>query len=113
MSMGKGCNVYVPSRTTTRTYEGNFVGLAMNRIENWKSLVFPIRIKTVANWIRKLKPNADIKSQKITNIIANPHVLITVYKHSKSKLRNMTPRGDDEQKTFFLSNRRWFEHITK
>jgi hypothetical protein len=70
-----------------------------------------------------MKPNADKKSQKITNIIANPHALITVYEHIKSKLRNMTPRGDDERKTFlgggegnpfFLGiNRRWFEHTTK
>ncbi len=34
MSMGKGCDSYSPSRTTTRTYEGNFVGSAMDRIEN-------------------------------------------------------------------------------
>lgn len=44
--------------------------------------------------------------------------------HIKSKLKNMTPRGDDEWKTFlggegkenlfFLGiNRRWFEHTTK
>jgi hypothetical protein len=101
LSMGKGCNLYDPSRTTTRTYEGNFVGLAMDRIENRKSPASPIQVKTAANWIRKLKPNANRKSQKITNIIVDPHALITTYKHIKSKLRNMTPRGDDEHKTFW------------
>jgi hypothetical protein len=35
--MGKGCNLYDPSRNTTRTYEGNFVGSPMDRIENRKS----------------------------------------------------------------------------
>ena len=123
-SMGKGCDLYGPSRTTTRTYEGNFVGSAMDRTENRKSPASPVRVKTAANWIRKLKPNADRKSQKITNIIADPHALITAYEHIKSKLRNMTPRGDDERKTFlggggegnpfFLGiNRRWFEHTAK
>jgi hypothetical protein len=100
LSMGKGCDLYGPSRTTTRTYEGNFVGSAMDRTENQKSPASPVRVKTAANWIRKMKPNADRKSQKITNIIADPHALITAYEHIKSKLRNMTPRGDDERKTF-------------
>jgi len=101
LSMGKGCNLYDLSRTITRTYEGNFNGLAMDRIENRKSIASPVQIKTAANWIRKLKPNANRKSQKITNIIVDPNALITLYKHIKSKLRNMTPRGDDEQKTFW------------
>jgi hypothetical protein len=74
----------------------------------------------------RLKPNVNIKSQKITDIIADPHALITSYEHIKSKLRNMTPRGDDKRKTilggggggegtpFFLGiNRRWFEHTAK
>ncbi len=34
LSMGKGCDLYGPSRTTTRTYKGNFIGLAMDRTEN-------------------------------------------------------------------------------
>jgi hypothetical protein len=59
----------------------------------------------VVNWIWKLNPNADKKSQKITNIIANPHALITVYEHIKSKLRNMTPKGDDERMTFLGGGR--------
>jgi hypothetical protein len=84
-----------------------------------KSLAFLVQVKIAANWIRKLKSNVDKKFQKITNIIFNPHPLITAYEHIKSKLRNMTPRGDDEQKTFlgrgrkpffsFGINRRWFE----
>ncbi|KAH9572826.1 hypothetical protein CY35_02G172100 [Sphagnum magellanicum] len=89
LSMGKGCDLYSPSRTTTRTYEGNFVGSTMDRTENQKSPASPVRVKTVANWIRKLKPNADRKSQKITSIIADPHALITAYEHIKSKLRNI------------------------
>jgi hypothetical protein len=57
------------------------------------------------------------------NTIVDPHALMIVYKHIKSKLRNMTPRGDEERKTFwrggeqkpfFLGiNRRWFEHTAK
>jgi hypothetical protein len=31
LSIGKGCDLYGPSRTITRTYEGNFVGSAMDR----------------------------------------------------------------------------------
>jgi hypothetical protein len=62
----------------------------MDIIENWKSPT-SIRVITTANWIRKLKPNANKKFQKITNIIADPHVFITTYEHIKSKLRNMTP----------------------
>jgi hypothetical protein len=98
LSMEKGCDLYGPSKTTTRTYEGYFVGLAMDRIINQKSHASPIRIKIMANWIRKLKPNVDRKFQKITNIITNPHEFITMYEHIKSKLKNMTPRRDDKQK---------------
>jgi hypothetical protein len=58
------------------------------------------------------------------NTIVDPHALMTAYEHIKSKLRNMTPRGDEERKTFwggegnenlFLLgiNRRWFEHTAK
>jgi hypothetical protein len=36
LSMGKGCNLYDLSRTTTRTYERNFVGLVMDKTENQK-----------------------------------------------------------------------------
>jgi hypothetical protein len=36
--IGKGCNLYGPSRNTTRTYERNFVGLLMDRIENQKTV---------------------------------------------------------------------------
>ncbi len=99
MSMGKGWNLYGPSKTTIRIYERNFVGSMMDIIGNWKSPT-SIRVITTANWIRKLKPNANKKFQKITNIIADPHVFITTYEHIKSKLRNMTPWGDDERKTF-------------
>lgn len=101
LSMGKGCDLYGPSRTTTRIYDGNFVGSAMDKIENRKSLASPIRVKTIVNWIRKLKRNANKKSQFIMNIIVDPHALMTSYKHIKSKLRNMMPRGDDERKTFW------------
>ncbi len=95
----------------------------MDRIENRKNLASPIQIKITTNWIWKLKPNANKKSQFIMNTIVDPHALMIVYKHIKSKLRNMTPRGDEEQKTFwrggerkpfFLGiNRRWFEHTAK
>jgi hypothetical protein len=34
LSMGKGYDLYSPSRTTTRIYKGNFVGLLMDRTEN-------------------------------------------------------------------------------
>jgi len=51
LSMGKGCDLYGPSRTTTRTYNGNFVGSAMDRIKNRKSFASPIRVKTTTNWI--------------------------------------------------------------
>jgi hypothetical protein len=96
--MGKGCDSYSPSKTTTRTYKGYFIGSAMDRIVNRKNHAYPIRIKIVANWIQKLKPNVDRNFQKITNIITNPHELITMYEHIKFKLRNMTPRRNDEQK---------------
>lgn len=98
--MGKGCNLYGPSRTTIGTSEGNFIGSMMDRIENFKSPPSLIRVKTSANWIWKMKPNVDRKYQKNTTIIAYPHALITMYEHIKSKLKNMTPRGDDERKTF-------------
>jgi len=42
LSMGKGCNLYGPSRTTIRTSEGNFVGSMMDRIEIFKSPPSPI-----------------------------------------------------------------------
>jgi hypothetical protein len=79
LSMGKGYDLYGPSRTTTRTYEGNFVGSVMDRTENQKSPASLVQVKTAANWIRKMKPNADRKSQNITNRIADPHALITAY----------------------------------
>jgi hypothetical protein len=47
--MGKGCNLYGPNKTTTRTYKGNFVGSAMDRTKNQKSLVSPIQVKTTTN----------------------------------------------------------------
>jgi hypothetical protein len=124
MSMGKGCNLYGLSRTTTRTYKRNFVGSVMDRIKSWKSHASHFRVKTMANWILKLKPNPNKKSQKITNIIVGPHVLIIAYEHIKSQVKNMTPRRNDKRKNFlvgggkgkafFLSiNQRWFEHIAK
>ncbi len=97
--MGKGCDLYGPSRSTTNL-QRKLRWLKMDQIENQKSLASPIQVKIVANWIWKLKPNANRKSQKITNIIVNPHVFIITYEHIKSKLRNMTLKGNDEQKTF-------------
>jgi hypothetical protein len=47
--MGKGYDLYSPSRTTTRTYEGNFIGSTMDRIENRKSFASPFRVKIVGN----------------------------------------------------------------
>ncbi len=41
------------------------------------------------------------KNSNITNIITNPHALIIAYEHIKSKLKNTTPRGDDEWKTLW------------
>jgi hypothetical protein len=40
LSMGKGYDLYSPSRTTTRTYEGNFIGSTMDRTENFKKSCF-------------------------------------------------------------------------
>jgi hypothetical protein len=54
--MGKGYDLYSPSRTTTRTYKGNFVGLTMDRIENQKNFNSHVRVKIVTNWIRNWKP---------------------------------------------------------
>jgi hypothetical protein len=31
LSMGKGCDLYDPNKTTTRTSKGNFVRLAMDK----------------------------------------------------------------------------------
>jgi hypothetical protein len=46
--MGKGYNLYGPSRNITRTYEGNFVGLPMDRIGNRKNVASPVQVKTTA-----------------------------------------------------------------
>jgi hypothetical protein len=40
LSIGKGYDLYGPSRTTIRTYKGNFIGLVMDRTKNKKSLAF-------------------------------------------------------------------------
>jgi hypothetical protein len=64
MSMGKGCDLYGPNRTITRTYERNFIRLTMNRTKNLKSNASLVRVETTANWIQKLKPTVNKKISK-------------------------------------------------
>ena len=91
LSMRKGCDSYDPSGTTTRTYEGNLVGSAMDRTENQESPASPVRVEAAADQIRELKPNADGKYRKIIDVIADPPVPVAAYERINFGLGKMTP----------------------
>ena len=78
-SRGKVTICTVPVEPPQKLTKGNLIGLAMDRTENQKSSASPVRVGAVADQTRELKPNANEKSQKIIDIITDPHALIAAY----------------------------------
>lgn len=78
----------------------------MDKTENQESPASPARVEAAADRIRELKPNVDVKYQKIVNIITDPHALIAAYQRIKSKFvkkEGMTNGRSSREEINFLS----------
>ena len=105
-SRGKAAIRTVPVEPPQKLTKGNLVGSAMDRTENQESPASPVRVGAAADRTRELKPNADGKSQKIIDIITDPHALIAAYQRIKFELikkEGMTFGRSSSEEINFLS----------
>ena len=78
----------------------------MDRTENQESPTSLVRVGATVDRTRELKPNVDGKSQKIIDIITDPHALIAAYQRIKFELikkEGMTFGRSSSEEINFLS----------